>query len=177
MRVPIHLVNLHGYLAWLWDPEEDRYWKFELGDLRGPVHGRNYWQALRDGTAAMFPLVVLTDRKEPAIAESRYSLAYGVFEQRLTFADRWLIAGYSFQDRPVRASMERALASRRALRENDPKLVDPQILVLSRCTDIEAAELRGRLSGELQLNDELVVVEGSGLPDSTASPAWEKWAE
>lgn len=92
----VHLFHLHGPIGWL-RIEHDQVVKCELDELRGA----DYWRRVASGRARHTPAVVLTDRKDDAVALEPFALAYRIFADRLSLADHWLVAGYSFGDVPV----------------------------------------------------------------------------
>jgi hypothetical protein len=164
----VHLIHLHGYLGWLWHPNEDRMWKFQLEDLRS--QGESYWQALRNGDALMSPLVVLTDRKTAAVAEAPFALGYAIFGARLWQADRWLLAGYSGNDEPVNNAL------RAAARRKEKAIEALRVLVVTRCTSAEEQSVRDATAIRLGISPDIVAVDGGGLPDSVRSTAWSQWS-
>lgn len=166
----IHLLNLHGSLGWLGDPDSGRVWKFALEDLRSvDEEGLSYWTLLRAGRQRLEPRVVLTDRKDEAVTQWPFSLAYDIFEDRLVRSHRWLIAGYSFGDRPVNCAITRALARRR-----DSNWGQPRILVLGR-PGADAESLHRDVLQRLGAGAPLQV-DTTGLPGSVQSAVWQGWA-
>lgn len=113
------VLNLHGYLGWLRDPDTGNVAKFKLEDLRMA----GYWDLYAKGQTDWEPVVVLTDRKERATLEWPFSMAYVSFQQRLVDADHWLIAGYGFGDAPVNNLVRSAFRARRRQRLGDPKVL------------------------------------------------------
>ena len=134
----IQLLNLHGSLSWLADKETRAAWKFELSDLRS----MDYWSALKRGSATLFPMVVLTNRKAEMTLQWPFSLAYDVFERRMATSDRWLVAGYRFGDEPVNSALKRA-ASLRSSMEREP----PEVLVVT--TTTADSGMRGKVAQAL----------------------------
>jgi len=161
----VHLLNLHGSLAWLEDPAMESVHKFQLQSLRH----LSYWSEFKAGTAAMNPVVVLTNRKQNRIREAPFSLAYSVFEERLQAADRWLIAGYAFGDEPVNAVFRRCSAAR-------AKWGAPtRLLVLGKGGD--PAAVAATVETRLGVRPEDLAMDLSGLPSSVGGDAWNVWAE
>jgi hypothetical protein len=165
----VQLLNLHGSLGWLRDPHSRKVWKFELEDLRMLNNrGLTYWEALRRGAARMLPTVVLTDIKTSVVEGSPFELVYSIFEERLTRADRWLIAGCSLGDKPVVSVLKRAL--RRRLKRG---LAAPRMLVISK--GVTTVQLRQATRRTLGLRAGRLLVDTSGLPLAVGGKGWEQW--
>jgi len=161
----IQLLNLHGSLSWLADKETRAAWKFELSDLRS----MDYWSALKRGSATLFPMVVLTNRKAEMTLQWPFSLAYDVFERRMATSDHWLVAGYRFGDEPVNSALKRA-ASLRSSMEREP----PEVLVVT--TTTADSGMRGKVAQALGIPLAQVQVETSGLPTAVGTDVWQTWA-
>jgi hypothetical protein len=161
----IALLNLHGSLSWLANPKTEEAWKFELEDLRA----MDYWGALKNGKAVLVPVVVLTNRKTETIQSLPFSLAYGVYEDRMSKANRWLIAGYRFGDEPVNKALRRA-ASQRVSRGED----QPSVLVLT--SPQSGHGFRSKVAHELGVSVGQIAVETSGLPGAITSASWHSWS-
>jgi hypothetical protein len=102
----IRLLHLHGSLTWLRHPTTGAVYAFHMEDIRAS----RYWEAWRGGDTDWEPVVVLTNQalKSTTVTERPFAGAYEVFLERLLEADRWLIAGYSFQDECVNAMLAEA---------------------------------------------------------------------
>ena len=161
----VDLLNVHGSLAWLADPATGTAIKFELDDLRNI----GYWESLKDGTAQLLPQVVLTDQKHGVVREWPFSLAYQILERRLTFANRWLIAGYGFRDRPLNDVMRRAVATRAAW-DWQP----PTILVIDKGRELDDC-IADTISAT-GVSSNRVSVDLTGLPEAIGQHAWDAWA-
>lgn len=159
------LLNLHGSLSWLANPNTRAAWKFELESLRA----MDYWNALRRGAALLVPVVVLTNRKLETTLSWPFSLAYEAFENRMSEADRWLVAGYRFGDEPVNRALRRA-AYLRTLRDQEP----PQLLVVT--AGRSGSHFRASVARDSGVPQTSVIVESSGLPVATTSDAWRSWS-
>jgi hypothetical protein len=116
----------------------------------------------------MIPTVVLTDIKTPVVEASPFELVYSVFEDRLSQAAKWLIAGCSLGDQPVISVLKRALRQRRA-----QGLATPRILVISKGG--APALLRQTTRQKLGLRGGRLLVDTSGLPRAVSGRAWEQW--
>jgi hypothetical protein len=156
----VQLLNLHGSLGWLGPSDANSAFKFELDDLRM----RGYWRRLAEGQARMFPLLVLTNRKSEIVKEWPFSLAYQLLESRLAEADHWLIAGYSFQDKPLNGLLRRALFQRC---DNQPK-----VLVIAK--DAVPPNL-GHVFR--RLDETNLFTSTRGLPEAISGPRWRAWSE
>jgi SIR2-like domain len=161
----IQLLHLHGFLGWLRDPVTREVRKFDLKKLRDA----RFWQSLQAGRARLEPVVVLTNRKEDAIARRPFSLAYEIFRRRLVGASHWLIVGYGFGDEPLNAQLRSAVASRSALNMGLPK-----VLVVSHARDSKA--LARDAAAELELPPSQVVADGDGIPSAIGANAWQSWS-
>ena len=139
-------------------------WRFELQQLRDAA----YWQHLHDGTTAWLPAVVLTDRKDRAVSNWPFSLAYEVFQRRLISSDHWLVIGYGLGDVPVNALG--AAAVRERARIGRPR---PKMLVIDRISD--TFSMRKRVSDVWRIPVSDVTVSGTGLPEAFDSPEWMRW--
>jgi hypothetical protein len=161
----VHLIHLHGSLAWLRDPEGD-VWKFELDELRTDRGWPSpLWDDLIEDRTDLTPSVVLTDQKGPATQVWPFSLAYAVFEHRLIESERWLIAGYSFGDKPLNETLRRAHGMR-AIKKTRP----PKLLVI----DLGDAD-RIRATVETAIGRAPDLIDGSGLPEATDAAAFHEW--
>jgi hypothetical protein len=111
------LLNLHGFLGWLWHPDH-RYWRFSLEDLREV----DYWTALRTGTTKWLPAVVLTNQqiKSELVRQHPFSLAYEAFVRRLRMANRLVVAGYSFSDEYLNERLQAAVRQHDELSPTTP---------------------------------------------------------
>lgn len=159
------LLQLHGSLGWLSDPADSTsVWRFELQELRDA----GYWAHLRAGDTLWRPVVVLTDRKERAVATWPFSLAYEIFQRRLIEADRWLIVGYGLGDIPVNRLYATAVHERRRL-----TLPNPPTLVIG--ADPDPASIRVQASSALDIPRNFVTASGVGIPDAYESPEWAAW--
>jgi hypothetical protein len=164
-RCEFLLINLHGSLSWLQNQATGQIAKFELEDLRKV----RYWDSFVNGQVSMFPVLVLTNRKEEAVREAPFNFAYQVFERRLAKANRWVIAGYSFGDVPVNGAIRRAYQSRQRWRWSRPK-----VLVLDKGGS--ERELAARASAATGIDAGDIAVDVEGLPNSAAGSEWQKWA-
>jgi len=156
------ITQLHGSLGWLRSPDGVR--RFAISDLRAD----HYWERLADNETAWMPVVVLTDRKERVVATEPFSFAYEVFRSHLAQSDRWLIAGYSFQDRPVNGLLHGAIVQRLGT-----GLPAPRVLVLGHGPE---DELRDRVLESVPNAGANLEVDGGGLPDSVQGHKWVTWA-
>lgn len=96
-----------------------------------------------------------------------FALAYQLLADAFINADRWLVAGYSFQDTPVNAMLSSAFARRAAVGQTAPR-----ILIL----DIgDEAEVRGQVTPHLP-NGAAFECDTTGLPDSIAGERWLAWS-
>jgi hypothetical protein len=159
------VLQLHGSLGWLRNPRNGEVWRFALGDLRAA----GYWEALRAGRTDWEPVVVLTDQKERAVAGWPFSLAYEAFGDRLSAADRWLIAGYGFGDTPVNGLLQSALLRRRRRHEADPRL-----LIIDK--DSNPAGVQARVRRALRVLGGEPEVSVVGIPEALESELWVDWS-
>lgn len=159
----IHVVQLHGSLGWLRDAEGSVR-KFRIEDLRQ----QNYWAHLGEGSATATPVVVLTDRKEQQVGTPPFELAYRVLQERLIASDKWLVAGYGFNDTPVNNALRRSIKLRHDMAQGDP-----DILVLGRGNE---GPIRQAVSGVLTVPRERLFVDGAGVPASVGGGPWSQWA-
>jgi hypothetical protein len=156
----IHLLHLHGSLGWFRRTGSPR--KFRIDDLRAA----NVWARIAEGELDLDPVVVLTDRKEPAVGTHPFSLGYRVFGDRLVTSSHWCVAGYSFLDAPVNQALADAAAAR-----HDAGLPEPHVLVLGYGDVAELQATVGENVGEFAN----VYVDGDGLPGSVGGDAWQAW--
>jgi hypothetical protein len=161
----IDLLNVHGSLAWLADLNTSSAIKFELDELRAI----DYWHSLGSGTAVLLPQVVLTDQKQGIVREWPFSLAYQVLERRLTLANRWLIAGYAFRDRPLNDVMRRAVEARAAW-DWQP----PTILVVDKGRQLE--DCIADMISATGVPSNRVNVDLAGFPDAIGGDPWNVWS-
>jgi hypothetical protein len=161
--VRVHLLHLHGSIGWL-RLRDDRLVKCEIDALRA----LDYWRRIGRRPNAHTPAVVLTDRKQDAVALEPFALAYRIFGERLAFADRWLIAGYSFGDVPVNQAFRGALRVRRTLGEPDP-----DVLVIGYGKSTQAIR---RQAIEAGLPATSTRTSGLGLPEALGRRRWREWA-
>jgi hypothetical protein len=160
------LLQLHGSLGWLKSPNPDgAVWRFPLQQLRDA----DYWNAWADGDSQWDPVVVLTDRKDRAVGAWPFSLAYDIFQRKLSNADRWLIAGYGLGDRPVNVMYDGAVE--RVHRDGRPV---PPTLVIGRGGDPD--EVTQRVSSTLRIPPARITVCLDGVPDALTSDQWNQWA-
>lgn len=165
-RAEVHIINLHGSLSWLQEPDTGQIWKFEMEDLREV----SYWNSFMNAQVSMYPTLVLTNRKDEAVRQAQFNFAYEVFERRLANANRWLIAGYSLGDIPVNNAIRRAYRSRERWRKTKPK-----VLVLDKGGTEDA--LVERISNATGISETVITADVQGLPDSIRTPAWQQWAD
>lgn len=161
---PVQLLNLHGSLAWLADPDTGEAWKFELERLRE----MNYWDALRTGKAHLLPVVVLTNRKSERVLTWPFYLGYRAFEARMALANKWLIAGYSFRDESVNKALSRA-ANERASAGHAP----PEILVVTTRSEVP---FRAKVVQAIGVSAKRIRVQASGLPNAVSTSTWDEWS-
>lgn len=156
------ILQLHGSLGWLrLDDGEVRC--FSIDHLRQD----HYWKRLAEGASDWSPVVVLTDRKGRAVSADPFALAYQLLTDAFIEADRWLVAGYSFQDTPVNKMLSSAFARRVALGQTAPR-----ILIL----DIgDEAVVRDNVTPLLP-NGADVQIDLTGLPDSVEGERWLAWS-
>lgn len=168
----IHLVNMHGFIGWLWHPESGKRWKFRLDDLRGDAASGtpSYWDALADGKAEMLPVVVLTDRKGPAVAEAPFGLAYDIFEEKLFWADRWFIGGCALGDEPIQEALLEAAQGRVR------KGWEFKLLYAGSPRRTDYAEQRATLAENLGIPEAWITVNFDGFPTVVDSRDWNDWA-
>lgn len=159
----VHVLQLHGSLGWLRGPNGGIR-KFRIDELREQA----YWEHLADDQAVGTPVVVLTDRKLEAIGAPPFDLAYRILRTRLIAADKWLIAGYGFADKPVNAALADALTARQATGEPNP-----DVLVIGHGNPDQIAEL---VAGALALPEANLHVDGQGVPACLTAAAWTAWA-
>ena len=96
-----------------------------------------------------------------------FALAYQLLTDAFIEADRWLVAGYSFQDTPVNKMLSSAFARRVALGQTAPR-----ILIL----DIgDEAVVRDNVTPLLP-NGADVQIDLTGLPDSVEGERWLAWS-
>jgi|SRR5579872_3893214 len=159
----IALLQLHGSLAWLRDPEDpSQIWKFNLEDLRGQA----FWDRWGDGATDWEPVVVLTNRKEPAVGRWPFSLAYEAFTRRLADADRWLMVGYGLGDAPVNRAFHEARRRRGGA---------PPTLIIGRGGDVAAP--RRRVSAHLGIPADRLRVSLQGAPEALEDAEWQAWLQ
>ena len=156
------VLQLHGSLGWLRHPETGEIWKFRLDDMRR----LGYWEAWRRGRTVWNPVVVLTDQKTPVVDRYPFRLAYAVLEERLSSAERWLIAGCSLGDEPVRQVLQSALAFRRRR-----SLAEPRLLVIGNGASQAATD---RVKALVDVED--LVVAADPLPSALDGPEWRAWS-
>ena len=159
------IIQLHGSLGWLRNPDDGAVWKFPLDALRYP----NHWDSFRAGTTDWSPVVVLTDQKERTVVRWPFALAYDVFQQRLIRSDRWLIAGYGLGDNPVNDLFRSAWSTRRRL-----GLGEPQVLVV----DIGLPDLeqhRTEVARLFGIPKSRIVVSNAGIPAVVRVGEWDAW--
>jgi len=159
---PNRLIHLHGSLGWLKLPD-GAFGKMMIDDLRS----MDFWKQLKDSDEDIWPLVVLTDRKEPVVSTPPFSIAYEAFRQSLVAMDHWGIAGYSFYDAPVNRLLAEAQIARVQLGLDPPKVV-----VLGRG---DPAAMRADIAQRLGTNVDAFFIDGSGLPTGLTSDAWNDW--
>lgn len=165
MSSDVTITNLHGSLNWLTHPKTGDVWKFTIDDLRYLGDGaEGYWELLARGDVKTLPSVVLTDRKEDVVKQWPFSLAYEIMEASFARCPRWLIAGFSFGDHAINASLRRAIM---ALGTR------PLCLVLGHGDKDEVLE---------QAKDALgygprYIVDSSGLPQALSGAPWQKWED
>lgn len=116
----IRLLHLHGSLTFWGSRESEIYAKLPKGMLEDGTQ----WQAVRDKTTNVRPVVVLANRRDKAehVNDFPFNLAYEMFGDGLEQADHWLVIGYSFKDDPVNAALSRKFL------EKNPK---PKVLVVT----------------------------------------------
>lgn len=159
----VHLLHLHGSLGWLRTTDGNDV-KAVVEDLRTA----GFWRKYRNGAVGHEPLVVLTDRKTQAVEYDPFALAYRIFGNRLAGSDRWLIAGYSFNDVPVNQALGQAIRVRRSLGEPDPKIL--VVGVEDRGVQRRRAT-RAIGAGALHLEASIL-----GVPDAIGKQVWRRWA-
>lgn len=160
------LLQLHGSLGWLAQPADPTgVWRFELPELRDA----EYWAHLRAGDTLWNPVVVLTDRKDRAVTNWPFSLAYEIFQRRLVDADRWLIVGYGLGDVPVNLLFATAAHERTRLRRPIPPT-----LVIGLTPDPD--RLRVEATEALRIPPSVITALGLGIPEAYASGEWNRWA-
>lgn len=169
-NAPIHLLNLHGSLGWLMDPETRVSMKFKIDDLRDV----SYWDLLAAGNSRLWPLVVLTDQKTRRVATPPFALAYATFRERLARADRWLVGGYSFSDEAVNVVLNEAYEKRVAWRRRNPALTLPRILVIDKTSDQDAIQAAAANTVGCPVDD--VRVAADGFPTAVGGDDWNEWA-
>lgn len=116
----IRLLHLHGSVTFWSDAQRSVFAKLD----RAFLESHDQWEALRASDTDMRPTVVLANQRDKMahVQEFPFSLAYSLFSQSLTTADKWLIVGYSFRDETVNSRL------RDEFSERDPK---PQVLVVT----------------------------------------------
>ncbi|MBZ0116165.1 MAG: SIR2 family protein [Sandaracinaceae bacterium] len=160
----LQILNLHGSLGWLRDARGE-IWKFELGDLRT----NNYWTEFAAGESDWQPVVILTDQKTAAVAEHPFSLAYDIFRERLTQADRWMIVGYGLGDQPV----NNVLRSAMGLKTEDARR---DLMVLGIDYGKRAADMTREIAQYLGIDSAQVLVDVAGIPAAIQATSWTRWA-
>ena len=130
----------------------------------------DYQQDASELFEVAFEALVLNNRKDQAVRQAPFNFAYEVFERRLSSANRWLIAGYSFGDIPVNNAIRAAYRSRERWRWSRPR-----VLVLDKGGTEDA--LVERVSTATGINEADITMNTQGLPDSAGSAAWQQWAD
>jgi hypothetical protein len=161
----IQILNMHGSLSWLWNLTSRDAVKFEMQALRDIT----YWKHLREGTAQRVPVVVLTDQKESVTQDWPFSLAYGAFENHLSWSSHWLIAGYGFADEPLNAVFRDAVATRFRFGRSTA------VLVIDAGRDPD--DWRSHIATVTGLTVESIRVNMDGLPEAVDSPDWNDWKD
>jgi hypothetical protein len=159
----LRLLQMHGSLAWLQNPDDGAVWKFDLASLRA-LDG--YWSAWRDERVEWRPVVVLTDIKDHIVTEWPFRMAYEAYRRSLVAADRWLIVGYGFQDAPVNRALAEAYSAH-------PQAKDLGVLVVG--YGIED-EIRGTVQDATGIPEGQIAVDGNGVPAALAGAEWQAWA-
>jgi hypothetical protein len=159
----VHLLHLHGSLGWL-RTSDGTFVKCALDDLRVAA----YWRRYANKETKVSPVVVLTDRKTPAVEAEPFALAYRIFGERLAGSDHWLIAGYSFLDVPVNQAFRQALRLRRDLGKTPPN-----ILVIGQGAPSSIRSTAQRALGKgIKMR-----VTGAGVPTIFDRAFWKEWAQ
>lgn len=118
----VRLIHLHGSVTYWAGKGRTVFAKLS----REHLEDLEQWQAVRDGTTELRPVVVLANQRDKSahVEEFPFNVAYEVFEDSLADANHWLIVGYSFRDEPVNAKLQ-AEFKERALEEK------PRVLVVT----------------------------------------------
>lgn len=118
----IRLLHLHGSITFWVGRDRKVFAKLTRDDLES----ENQWEAVRERTTQLRPVVVLANQRDKSehVQEFPFSLAYEMFVDSLAESDSWLIVGYSFRDEPVNSKL-RAEFSERAKEEK------PRVLVVT----------------------------------------------
>ncbi|WP_136031633.1 SIR2 family protein [Microbacterium sp. PF5] len=113
------LLHLHGSITYWAGQEGTVYAKLS----RDHLEDLEQWQAVRDGTTGLRPVVVLANQRDKSahVQEFPFSLAYEMFVDSLATSNHWLIVGYSFRDEPVNAKLQAEFNDR--AREEKPRVL------------------------------------------------------
>ncbi|GAB3630654.1 hypothetical protein GCM10027421_00070 [Microbacterium shaanxiense] len=128
----IRLLHLHGSITYWARKDGAMYAKLS----REHLEDLEQWQAVRDDTTSLRPVVVLANQRDKSahVQEYPFNLAYEMFVDALSGADHWLIVGYSFRDDPVNAKLRAEFNDR--VREEKPR-----VLVVTHGDDLAAHDV------------------------------------
>jgi hypothetical protein len=107
----VQLIHLHGSMHWLADNSTRPriYRPKHIDDTQMATQ----YQAWADGSIGRFtPHVLLTDQKTRRVSTEPFASAYEALVAALRRADRVVIAGYGFGDKPLNAALADGCASR-----------------------------------------------------------------
>src|SRR5262249_12905705 len=104
-------------------------------------------------------------RKDDAVDKEPFSTAYGILRKRLRKADRWMIVGYCFGDKPLNRVLKNIAAAKKQQHEN------LRILVLGKDPEISKS-----IAVDWGLDGGRVYINNDGIPESIGCCEWRRWA-
>ena len=155
----VHLYHLHGALHWVAEDHGADVVVFkarDIDDLRA-VHLFDVWA---DGEVRPArPHVLLTDQKLRRVTVEPFAAAYEALAQSLRRADRVLVAGYGFGDKPLNLALAEGHANRQS---NAQWLISRRGIKGQKFLDRWRAE--GEIARNLQCSRKELSVSFAGLP-------------
>lgn len=162
-------LHLHGSLSLLRDVDSGEVYRFRMQDLRQ----EGYWDLYRKRESRFEPVVVLTNqkRKSSLVQSYPFNKAYAGLSYGLISSERWLIAGYSFQDECVNEVLRDVWEVRKA---NPPKILVStygSTVGLPTLHRLFAADSPGRQARVNAVSQ----IHSAGLDALTDSSEWQDW--
>lgn len=170
------VLHLHGSLALVRNYRTGVISKCKMDDLRD----QDFWRLYREDFTDFEPVVVLTNqhRKSRLVAMEPFRRAYSGLRIRLRDSQRWVIAGYSFQDECVNEVLYTAWSS---------MSVKPRILISTHGSELSDITIKKAILGPnyeadlssriLSLFDANFGVDRSGVDVIDQGASWGEWVE